>query len=165
MSITGILTLSIGRPQRSEIPSRAGQSGTGLDHAGDFQRASKDGRFPQCPGSYRTREEVNPQCALRQLGHLDSLEDVRKNLDRYDCGIYNADLGVGQIIDKLKELGYYEDTAIIVTADHGEDMGELGRYSEHGCADDPVTRIPFIIKWPGGVGEERRLADFITIWI
>ena len=96
-------------------------------------------------------EEVNPQCALRQLGHLDSLEDVRKNLDGYDCGIYNADLGVGQIIDKLKELGYYEDTAIIVTADHGEDMGELGRYSEHGCADDPVTRIPFIIKWPGGV--------------
>ena len=96
-------------------------------------------------------EEVNPQCALRQLGHLDSLEDVRKNLDGYDCGIYNADLGVGQIIDKLKELGYYEDTAIIVTADHGEDMGELGRYSEHGCADDPVTRIPFIISGPGGV--------------
>lgn len=95
-------------------------------------------------------DRVPSEFALRQLGKLDSLEDVRKNVDGYDCGIWNADQGIGEIVIKLKEYGLYEDTAIIVTSDHGEDLGELGRYSEHGCADYPVNRIPMIVKWPGG---------------
>lgn len=94
-------------------------------------------------------DEVPERFKLRQLGKITSLDDVKKNVDGYDCGVYNADLGVGEIISKLKEMGIYEETAIIVTSDHGESLGELGRYSEHGCADYPVTRIPLIIKWPG----------------
>ena len=105
-------------------------------------------------------DDVKEQFRSRQLGQLMSLDDVRKNVDSYDCGIYNADLGVGQLIAKLKELGIYEDTAIIVTADHGEDMGELGRYSEHGCADYPVTRLPFVIKWPGGITGGKKVGGF-----
>ena len=96
-------------------------------------------------------EAVNPEHTLRQLGKLESLEDVRHNMDGYDCGILYADLAVGQIIQRLKDQGIYEETAIIVTSDHGEAMGELGRYSEHGTADQSVTRIPLVIKWPGAV--------------
>ena len=43
----------------------------------------------------------------------------------------------------------YGDLAIIITADHGENFGELGVYSEHGTADEPTCHIPLIIKWPG----------------
>ena len=43
----------------------------------------------------------------------------------------------------------YDDLAIIITADHGENFGELGVYSEHGTADEPTCHIPLIIKWPG----------------
>ena len=85
----------------------------------------------------------------RQLGKIESLEDVRRNVDGYDCGILNADHGVLEILDKLKQLDVYEETVIVVTSDHGEDLGELGRYDEHGCADYPVTRIPLVVKWPG----------------
>jgi len=87
---------------------------------------------------------------LRSVGRIETLDDARHNVDGYDVGVYNADLGVGQIVAWLKEQGVYEDTAILVTADHGEDLGELGRYSEHGCADYPVTRLPLVVKWPGG---------------
>lgn len=38
---------------------------------------------------------------------------------------------------------------IIITSDHGENMGELGIYSEHATADNTTCRIPMIIKWPG----------------
>ena len=54
------------------------------------------------------------------------------------------------LLDKLREQGLYEDTAIIITSDHGENMGELGIYEEHATADQPTCRIPFLIKWPGG---------------
>ena len=54
------------------------------------------------------------------------------------------------MIDLLKEQGGYEDTAIIITSDHGENLGELVIYSEHATADYPTCHIPFILKWPGG---------------
>lgn len=85
----------------------------------------------------------------RYLSRLENLEDVRKLIDGYDCGVAYADYLTGQIFEKLKELGIYEETAIIVTADHGENLGELGLYSEHATADVPCCHIPLVIKWPG----------------
>ena len=40
----------------------------------------------------------------------------------------NADAQLGKIISKLKELGQYDDTLIVVTADHGEQGGKKGFY-------------------------------------
>ena len=44
-------------------------------------------------------------------------------IDGYDCGIRYLDTHVGRILDFLEEQGVLEDTAIIVTSDHGENMG------------------------------------------
>ena len=35
---------------------------------------------------------------------------------------------------------------MIITADHGEDLGEFGVYGEHGMADEPVCRIPLFLR-------------------
>lgn len=86
----------------------------------------------------------------RQVGRLDTLKDVKRLFDGYDIGIHYADSFVGKIVDLLKEQGIFEDTAIIVSSDHGENMGELGIYAEHGTADQGTCRIPMIIKWPTG---------------
>lgn len=75
---------------------------------------------------------------------------IRKILDGYDTGIRYADYLVGQLIDCLKAQGIYEDTAVIITSDHGENFGELSIYAEHATADYPTCHIPFLIKWPGG---------------
>jgi arylsulfatase A-like enzyme len=42
-----------------------------------------------------------------------------------------------------------EDTAVIVTSDHGENLGELNCYAEHGTSDYVTHRIPMIVRWPG----------------
>ena len=42
-----------------------------------------------------------------------------------------------------------DDLIILITADHGENMGELGNYGEHGTADHATCRIPMIMRWPG----------------
>ncbi len=59
----------------------------------------------------------------RQPGMCEDYNTYKKFLDGYDTGILYADYLVGQIFDKLKELGVYDDTAIIITSDHGENMG------------------------------------------
>lgn len=85
----------------------------------------------------------------RQPGSIRSMDDLRRNIDGYDCGVRYADDQVGRILAFLKEKGLYEDTAIILSADHGENQGELGIYGEHGTADQITCRVPMIIKWPG----------------
>ncbi len=87
----------------------------------------------------------------KQLGKATNLEEVKYVIDQYDGGIYYSDQLISQLLDRMKSLGIYEDTAIIITSDHGENMGELGIYSEHGTADHATCRIPFIIKWPDGM--------------
>lgn len=97
-------------------------------------------------GMYDDRE--NPDFP-RQPGSLRSRDELRRLFDGYDCGIAYLDQAVGRITGFLQERGLYDDTAILITSDHGEDMGELGLYAEHALADELTTRIPMIIKWPG----------------
>lgn len=90
----------------------------------------------------------NPQYP-RHPGRVDTPEQLKDFIDNYDCGVYWADYLVGQVFDKLREQGVYDDTAIIITSDHGENLGELGLYAEHATADYITCHIPMIIKWPG----------------
>lgn len=94
-------------------------------------------------------DKTNPRFP-RQPGRVDSLADVKKLIDNYDTGVKYADDNVGILLDTLRKLGIYDDVNIIVTSDHGENLGELGIYSEHGTADEATCRIPMIIKWNGG---------------
>lgn len=94
-------------------------------------------------------DNVNEKYPL-QPSRLDTLDDVKRLFDGYDMSIRYADMNVGYILKALEEEGVLDDTAIIISTDHGESMGEMGIYAEHGTADYPVCRIPFIIKWPNG---------------
>jgi arylsulfatase A-like enzyme len=59
------------------------------------------------------------------VGEIRTLEDAKAHLDGYDTGIHYADFYISNIIQDLKDLGIFEDTAIILCADHGENQGEL----------------------------------------
>ena len=86
----------------------------------------------------------------RHPNDVRDMEQLRRCIDGYDCGIRFMDGHIGMLLDKLEAQGVLDDTAIIVTSDHGENFGELGIYSEHGTADNITCRIPMIIRWPGG---------------
>ena len=85
----------------------------------------------------------------RQINDIKNMTDLRDCIDGYDCGIRYMDEHIGRVLDFLDKKGLMDDTAIIITSDHGENFGELGIYSEHGTADNITCRIPMIIKWPG----------------
>lgn len=80
---------------------------------------------------------------------IKDMDGMEKMFDGYDCGIRYMDEHVGIVLKGLEDQGVLEDTIVIVTADHGENMGELGIYGEHGTADHGTCRIPMIIRWPG----------------
>jgi arylsulfatase A-like enzyme len=83
-----------------------------------------------------------------QSKEIDSIESFKKMHNSYDTSILYTDQHLGRLFEKLERLGLMEDTAIIVTADHGEDLGEMGSIG-HGFASRPTGNIPFILRWPG----------------
>ena len=83
---------------------------------------------------------------------------VRAMFDGYDVGVLAADRCVGKLLELLSELGVESETAIMVSADHGETLGELNVYCDHQLADEHTTHVPLILRWPGlGAGRRRAL--------
>ncbi len=85
----------------------------------------------------------------RQPAEADSMDKVRMMFDGYDTGVRYADLWIGRIFDALRRQGVFEDTVVIISADHGENLGELNIYGDHQTADLVTTRVPLIVRWPG----------------
>jgi len=86
----------------------------------------------------------------REIEAITDRASMKKWFDGYDTAVRYVDDQIKAIVDHLKTAGVYEDTAIIISADHGENLGEMGIYSEHGTADQATCNIPMVIKWPGG---------------
>jgi len=120
----------------------------------ELRRRQWDGFGPGSPrepgGGYG-----QPSTKPRQPSQIASMDDYRKFIDGYDCGIRYADQWCGRILDALAERGVLDDTVVIVTGDHGEGMGELNVIGDHAVADESVSRVPMIIRSPGVGGSGR----------
>ncbi len=90
----------------------------------------------------------------RQPYIIDSMAQVRRMFDGYDAGVLYADQHIAQVCALLKKLGVYDETAIFVSGDHGEALGELNIYGDHQTADEHTCHVPAVLKWPG-VTDER----------
>jgi arylsulfatase A-like enzyme len=85
----------------------------------------------------------------RQPASAQSMAEVRAVFDGYDVGVHYADAHIGRILDELAGVGVLDGAAIMVSSDHGETLGELGIYCDHQTADEHVSRVPLVLRWPG----------------
>ncbi len=88
----------------------------------------------------------------RYPGEICDMRDWRDLIDSYDCGIAYMDEHIGQVLATLQAKGVMDDLAIIISSDHGENLGELGIYAEHATADAATCRVVMIVRWPGVQG-------------
>jgi tetratricopeptide (TPR) repeat protein len=69
--------------------------------------------------------------------------------DAYDTAVTTADAGVGRLLNALNRAGLASRTAVLLTADHGESLGEHGERQHGLLVYDGVIRVPLIIAVPG----------------
>lgn len=85
----------------------------------------------------------------RLPAQLDSMRAVKQWIDGYDVGIRYADEHVGRLLNALADAGALDETVIMISADHGENQGELNVWGDHHTADACTSRVPLIVRWPG----------------
>jgi arylsulfatase A-like enzyme len=76
-------------------------------------------------------------------------DDFKRLIDGYDATIRLVDEHIGRVLSLLDRQGVLEETAVIVSGDHGDTFGETGLYMDHYTAAEPVLRRPLIVRWPG----------------
>jgi arylsulfatase A-like enzyme len=75
--------------------------------------------------------------------------------------ITEVDAQLGRVVDELRRLGQLDRTIVVVTSDHGEQLGDHWLVEKVGFYD-PSYRIPLIIRWPGMAGRPGRVVDAFT---
>ncbi len=78
-----------------------------------------------------------------------ALAEQSKSPSPYDAEISVADSGVGMLLDALKKLGALDRTMVVLTADHGESLGEHGEKTHAVFIYDATVRVPLIVRAPG----------------
>jgi arylsulfatase A-like enzyme len=79
---------------------------------------------------------------------------------RYRANLRYVDAGVGTLLDRLELEGWYDESVIVLMADHGDAFFKHGRFGHNMTLYDDMIRIPFMIKFPSSDGvAPRRLAN------
>ena len=86
--------------------------------------------------------------------------------DRYAGEIAYTDASIGQVIATLKHLDLLDSTLLVITADHGESLGEHDEDSHGFFIYQGTIHVPLIIRPPGGaagrkVDEPAGLIDIV----
>jgi arylsulfatase A-like enzyme len=139
---------------------------------GDVSKAFKDW-FKRLSGVYRalTRADYGKK---QPLGTTDNTAEQQKaiaELDKirgkvelmYAGSVLQADTNLGSVIDALKTQGLWEDTLVVVLADHGEEMGERGMWQHDQSVNEELVRVPLIIRFPGDVYAGTRVTEPVSL--
>ena len=62
--------------------------------------------------------------------------------------MHEVDRQVGELLDALERAGRLDDALVVITADHGELLGEGGYFSHAARLDPELVDIPLIVKYP-----------------
>ena len=113
------------------------------------RRHVEDWYGPRTPRDFfgSTKDGKSPFTTMRDA--ILNRDDFVSFCNGYDAGIRYVDDAVAELLEILERAGVRDETAIIVSGDHGEAIGEQGMYFEHGNASEGVTHLPLIVDWPG----------------
>ena len=91
---------------------------------------------------------VSGEGGIPDYQRIDSDNDYNFYVAKYDGEIRYLDEHVGRLFEALKDMGLYDRSLIIFTADHGEGMGEHDYYFAHGeNLYNSLLRVPLIVRF------------------
>jgi len=94
---------------------------------------------------------------------LDPPERFRAGLPPYYAEIRRVDHAVGRVLDELEAQGLRERTVVVLTADHGEGLGQHGEQTHSFLVYDSTMRVPLIFWGADVVPRGRRAPALVRL--
>ena len=100
--------------------------------------------------------------AIEGPGGLELLTEADRRQIRalYHAGTTQADAMIGEVLAELERQGVLRNTLVIVTSDHGEELGEHDVW-EHNWMWQTNLRIPLVMTLPGRIPAASRVAALV----
>jgi arylsulfatase A-like enzyme len=99
----------------------------------------------------------------RLRGFLLPSQNPHKSQNAYDASIAYIDNRIGALLQSLGERGMLENTLVIITADHGELLGEHGLWGHANSLYFPTLHVPLILSMPGTIPSGERVEPPVTL--
>ena len=90
----------------------------------------------------------NAHIATSALRKMPAGEKYPGFFDKVAAGVHEVDACVGHFVSYLKRAHLYDDSVIILTSDHGDSLGEEGRWGHAFYLYPEVMRVPLIVHLP-----------------
>ncbi|MGE3536306.1 MAG: sulfatase [Candidatus Tectimicrobiota bacterium] len=75
-------------------------------------------------------------------------EDLQGLRSCYDAALASLDSEIGRLLDWLRQRRMLEHTLLIITSDHGENLGEHGLMSHAYSLHDTLLHVPLLVRYP-----------------
>lgn len=143
-------------------------AGTFIGHAGReafYEMERKLGAGSGAAGRFwglRSSPEVFEKAGIDREAYFDAVRDV------YDEAMAYTDQQLGRLVERLKATGEWENTLLIVTADHGDWPG-LGYFDDYNpytrvpYLNPYITRVPLVVTWPKRIAAGQRFRDPVSL--
>jgi len=137
-----------------ETPVDEGESGDGDELGGvrglydSYLRSIDEAVGSPVKRSYRTLRKLDPDKRYGRRYHLKQVQRI--------------DEQIGRLVERLRDCGQYEQTTIVLLADHGDAFGEHGEYGHRKYIYDTTIRVPLIIKPAADVDLPRGFYDSVV---
>jgi choline-sulfatase len=89
-------------------------------------------------------------------------DDVLRARAAYWGLVTRLDILVGRVLDRLEALGLAEDTLVVYSSDHGDQLGERGLWWKHTFHEESV-KVPLVLSWPGRLPAGERRAQVVNL--
>lgn len=92
----------------------------------------------------------------RAIKQPDSIAESERQLlvDLYDGEIRYTDKQLEAFLDSLRERELLDSSLLVFTSDHGDAFGEHGYYEHPRYLHEEITRVPLLVRPPGGADGE-----------
>lgn len=103
----------------------------------------------------RVTQPLLDHCAeIEQKDHYANPRGLKKRIlallgQLYDAEVAALDAHVGHLLRTLTDRGDLENTTVVITSDHGENLGEHGHFAHVFDLHNTLLEIPLIIRVPG----------------
>lgn len=100
----------------------------------------------------------------REFSGINDLPDktILRARTAYYALVEEMDAMIGRILDRLEANGLTENTLVIYTSDHGDQIGERGLWWKQTFYDESA-KIPLMMSWPGVLPQGERRGQVVNL--